>query len=162
MRRKLIPVLLMFFLAIIPTNILAVTKKTTRTAAKTSGDVSVSMAVNKGGTGVTVYFKNAHKASSIQYYLNYSTNGKQEGAGGTIDTGKKYSLSRTLLFATCSSGVCRYHSGIKDAKLTVVITYKSGKTVSRTYPINISSSKRAKTTATTKKPPIGTKSIKKK
>jgi len=99
--------------------------------------VSILTSVNRKKRSVTIYLKNLQLASSVTYQLSYLTNGKPEGAGGTITPKKKYSLSRTLLFATCSAGVCRYHKNITNALVTVTIKYKSGKTATKTFKLKI-------------------------
>lgn len=112
--------------------------KTKTVVKKTAvADVSVSPSVGRDGKSISVYFANLQKTSSLAYTLSYLTNGKPEGAGGSINTKGKFSLSRTLLLGTCSSGVCRYHTNIANAQLTVTITYKDGRTVTRTYPLKI-------------------------
>lgn len=131
--------LLVIFLSTSGGVVFAATKKPAKTAAKKiSSDVMVTASVNAAKTAVTVYFSNLNNASSVSYSLSYTTNGKTEGAGGQIDTKGKYSLSRTLLFGTCSAGVCRYHGGIRNAKVTVYITYKNGRTQTKVIPLAIS------------------------
>lgn len=106
-----------------------------KTVKRASIEAIVQTKVNKNKTAVSVYFGNLQKTSSIQYSLSYVTNGKAEGAGGQISTAGRYSMSRNLLFGTCSAGVCRYHKKIKNAKLTVSVVYRDGKTKTRTYRI---------------------------
>lgn len=81
-------------------------------------------------------FSDLDKASSVSYTLSYAQRGIREGAGGTITTSGG-TASRELLFATCSSGVCRYHSGIKDAKFVVTTTLKNGKKVVKTFRLRV-------------------------
>lgn len=81
-------------------------------------------------------FSDLDKASSVSYTLSYSQRGIREGAGGTITTSGG-AASRELLFATCSSGVCRYHSGIKDAKFVVTTALKNGKKVVKTFRLRV-------------------------
>lgn len=128
------------------------------TAQSSAGNVIVTAAVNKAQTNVTVYFKNLQKASSVNYQLSYLTNGKQEGAGGALDIARKYSLSRTLLFGTCSAGVCRYHGGISNAKLHIEISYKNGRKENKTIPLSVRGSgtvvKNGKAVIGAKKKPV--------
>lgn len=97
--------------------------------------VSSSVAPNK--QSVSLYLANLQKTKSVQYQLSYLTNGKQEGAGGTITTKGKYSLSRKLLFGTCSNKVCRYHKKLKNAVLIVVITFQDGTSTTRTFKLRV-------------------------
>src|SRR3989344_3257483 len=64
--------------------------------------------------------------------------GTTQGAGGSIDpstTGA--TASRELLFGTCSHGVCRYDTGIANAKLVVTYTLANGKRYSKTLRIKV-------------------------
>ena len=96
-------------------------------------NVVIRPALAKNKKSVSVYFANLQKVSSVQYELSYLTNGKPEGAGGTISTKKKYSLSRTLLFGTCSNKVCRYHTKLRKATLTVIITFTNGTRLTKIF-----------------------------
>lgn len=96
---------------------------------------SPSVAPNK--QSVSLYLANLQKTQNVQYQLSYLTNGKQEGAGGTITTKGKYSLSRKLLFGTCSNKVCRYHKNLKNAVLTVVITFQDGTSTTKTFKLRV-------------------------
>jgi hypothetical protein len=109
---------------------------TTKKAVK-NPEIIVQTKVNINKNAVNVYFGNLQKTSSLFYQLSYITNGKQEGAGGTITTKGKYSLSRNLIFGTCSAGVCRYHKKISNAKLNVTVTYLDGKTKTKTYGVRL-------------------------
>lgn len=110
-------------------------KKVVKKAAKTSVVVSPTVARNK--QSVYLYLANLQKTKQVTYSLSYTTNGKSEGAGGTITTKGKYSLGRTLLFGTCSAGVCRYHKKIKKAVLTVTITFQNGTSITRTFNLRV-------------------------
>lgn len=97
--------------------------------------VSSSVAPNK--QSVTLYLANLQKTKNVQYQLSYMTDGKQEGAGGTINTKGKFSLSRNLLFGTCSNKVCRYHKKLKNAVLTVIITFQDGTSITKTFKLRV-------------------------
>lgn len=113
----------------------AVTKK--KVVKKAVPAIGVSTQVARDKKSVSLYFSNLQKTSSVFYTLNYLNSGKKEGAGGSINTKGKFSLSRKLLFATCSSGVCRYHKNIKNVKLTVTVTFKDGTQKTFTYTIKV-------------------------
>lgn len=101
------------------------------------------------GVGVSVKFRGDRKAiiaafsdleiaSSVSYTLSYTAGrGVREGAGGTLSDLSGGSTTRELLFATCSSGVCRYHTGIKNAKFTVTTTLKNGRKVVKNFRLKI-------------------------
>lgn len=84
-----------------------------------------------------VYFSNLQNASSVSYMLTYKTNTQDEGAMGGINLTGASNSSQEILFGTCSKNVCRYHSGIHDAKLEVSYTTKAGKKYLKKYKINI-------------------------
>lgn len=107
------------------------TSKTTKT---TGSDIAVSYKVRGGSLFIT--FGNLKSANSVSYTLMYETNGQQEGAMGTINPKGSNTATRSLLFGTCSKNVCRYHSNISDITLEVTANLKSGKTLSKVYPIN--------------------------
>lgn len=105
--------------------------------------------VKKGGSGIGVYpkirsdrkalivnFSNLQNASAVSYLLTYKTGTQQEGATGALTLGGS-SATQELLFGTCSKNVCRYHTGIKDAKLEVSYTSKSGKKYLKKYKIRV-------------------------
>lgn len=97
----------------------------------------ISPNVAKNKRSVSLYLANLQKTISVTYSLSYVTDGKSEGAGGTIKTKGKYSLSRNLLFGTCSNKVCRYHKKIKNAQLTVVVTYLDGTSITKTFKLRV-------------------------
>lgn len=121
------------------------------------GSVQKSAAV-VGGTGIGVYpklrgdrralivnFSNLRNASAVAYALTYKqslpsydgqTSSQDEGAMGALSLGSSTSTNE-LLFGTCSKNVCRYHVGIKNAKLEVSYTTKSGKKYLKRYKIKV-------------------------
>lgn len=106
---------------------------------KTSGLKGVNISVKFKGDrrGIVAAFSNLDIASSVSYTLSYAQRGIGEGAGGTISDLSAGTVSRELLFATCSAGVCRYHTGIKNAKFVVTTTLKNGKKVSKVFRLKI-------------------------
>lgn len=107
------------------------------TSSQTVSGVVVSVRFNGARNGLNVYFSNLNKATSVSYMLSYETDGKAEGAGGTIDIEGQNSLNRELLFATCSSGICRYHSNITNARLEITSTLTIGKKTLKRYRIRV-------------------------
>lgn len=97
-------------------------------ASSKNPSFSASVAKNKRSTVVT--FANLSNVKSISYQLTYDSNKGPQGAGGTIKVTLAKNQSRTLLFGTCSHGVCTYHTNLKNAKLSVDFTLKSGGVVS--------------------------------
>lgn len=124
----------LLFLSFFTASIDAATKKP---AAKSS-DITVSASVKKNKTAVIATFGNLHNAKSVSFTLIYSTNGRQEGAGGSIKPKKgQKTVSRELLLGTCSKNVCRYHKNLKNMKLEVITTLTSGKQSTKKIPIKI-------------------------
>lgn len=135
---------IVFFLSIFPSNthasVLPRFKKTAAPVTKVrsgSGGAIVSARLRADRQALNVSFRNLQNVSSIFYTLTYKTNGKDEGAGGTIEPAGQTNIDRVILFGTCSSGVCRYHSSITNAKLEATITYTSGKKVLKRFRIKV-------------------------
>lgn len=84
-----------------------------------------------------VSFSNLQKVNNVTYTLMYQTNGKDEGVSGTIDSSAGNSVTRELLFGTCSAGVCRYHQNITNMKLEVVSQLPNGKQTVKRYRIRV-------------------------
>lgn len=101
-----------------------------------SSSVTVSPRLRADRKALLVSFGGLTSATSVSYTLTYNQNGQNEGAGGSI-TPDSATASRELLFGTCSSGVCRYHTNIKNMKFEVVSKLKSGKVVKRRFGIRV-------------------------
>jgi len=99
--------------------------------------VSIRPRLRKDHQAILLKLRNLNKAVNVSYSLIYKTNGKQEGAFGMVDSSQGNNLSRELLFGTCSSGVCRYHSGITNMKLEITTQLFSGKKIIRRYRIRL-------------------------
>lgn len=85
---------------------------------------------------LNVSFANLRNASLVSYLLTYKTSAQDEGAMGSINLTSS-SVTEELLFGTCSKNVCRYHTGIKGAKLEISYTLKSGKKYLKKYKIKV-------------------------
>lgn len=84
-----------------------------------------------------VNFSNLGIVSSLSYELGYVAQGIPQGVAGTITPTGETTLQRELLFGTCSRNVCRYHTNIKDMKLIVTSTLKSGFKVRKTFRVKL-------------------------
>lgn len=101
---------------------------TTRGVYATAPVGGISVTANiRAKKAVVVYFKNLNRASSVSYMLSYDSKQGPQGALGTIPLKGKFSLTRELLFGTCSNKVCRYDTGIKNCVLEVTAKLKNGK-----------------------------------
>lgn len=114
-------------------------KSTGKSVVRSAGTtIGVYPRLRADRKAVIVSFTNLQNAKSVAYSLIYTHgSGQQEGAGGGLNlTGKKTDTAE-LLFGTCSAGVCRYHSNIRDARLEVSYTSVSGKKYLKKFKIRI-------------------------
>lgn len=105
--------------------------------ATTSKGVNTSVKFRGDRRAVIVSFSNLSIASNVSYTLSYQTRGTTQGATGTINSASGDGASRELLFGTCSHGVCRYDSGITNAKFTVTTMLKTGKKVIKSFRLKV-------------------------
>ncbi len=115
-------------------------KKTTiKSAAKNIkvAGIGVSPRLRSDRRALTINFSNLQNASSVSYMLTYKTNIQDEGALGALNLTGSSNATQELLFGTCSKNVCRYHTGIKDAKLDISYTLKNGKKYLKKYKIKV-------------------------
>jgi len=113
----------------------ATTTKTTTTKS-TGSTIVASTKFMPGKKGLKTSFSNLQNATAVSYVLSYESNGKSEGVVGSIKPSEG-SATRELLFGTCSSGTCRYHTNIKNAVLKVTATLKSGKKQIKTFKVKV-------------------------
>lgn len=85
--------------------------------------------------GILLSLINFNGLESVSYSFTYETNGNPQGAGGTITAANNPTAQRELLFGTCSSGVCRYHYNLSNARLILTAKYTNGRTVNKSYRI---------------------------
>ncbi len=110
----------------------------TNPVRKSAGAKSISVypRLRSDRKALLVTFSNLQMASDVSYTLIYQTDGKDEGVSGSVDVGSG-NVTRELLFGTCSSGVCRYHSNIKNMRLEVSTTLTSGKRSVKRFRIKV-------------------------
>lgn len=84
-----------------------------------------------------VSFGNLQKVKNVTYTLIYQASGKDEGISGSVDSSSGNSLSRELLFGTCSSGVCRYHTNISNMRLEIMSELPSGRRSIKRFRVRI-------------------------
>jgi hypothetical protein len=85
--------------------------------------------------GIFMSFLNFNGIDSVSYSFTYTTNGNSQGAGGTISAGNNPSTERELLFGTCSTGVCTYHTSLANARLVLTAKMSNGATRTKSYRI---------------------------
>lgn len=120
----------------------------TKTVVKsaTGTNISVYPRLRSDRRALIVNFANLQSASAVSYSLTYKqslppsdgkTSTQDEGAMGSLSLGGSANANTELLFGTCSKNVCRYHTGIKDAKFEVSYTTKAGKKYLKRYKIKV-------------------------
>lgn len=109
-----------------------------KTVSKSTGTgVGIYPRLRTDRRALIVYFSNLQNVKAVSYALTYDTNTQQEGAIGSLNLSGGSTQSSELLFGTCSKNVCRYHTGIKNAKLEVSYTTKAGKKYIKRYKIRV-------------------------
>lgn len=101
-----------------------------------SANILISPHLRSDHRALNIYFANLQNASAVSYLLTYKTSVQDEGAIGTLNLNLP-SISVELLFGTCSKNICRYHTGVHDAKLEITYTTKSGKKYIKRYRIKV-------------------------
>lgn len=113
-------------------------KSGTKAVVKSSGTtIGVYPKLRADRRAVIVNFSNLQNAKSVSYMLVYKHDGQEEAAMGGLNLKGQTSDKAELLFATCSAGVCRYHSGVKDARLEVSYTSVNGKKYLKKFKIKL-------------------------
>ena len=85
-------------------------------SAKPGTTIGVSPKLRADRRAININFSNLQNAKIVSYQLIYSHDGQQEGAMGGLNLHGQSSETAEMLFATCSNGVCRYHSNIVTGK----------------------------------------------
>ena len=96
----------------------------------------ISPKIRSDRQALIVTFSNLQKVTNVTYTLTYQTNGEDQGVSGTLDSSSGSSVTRDLLFGTCSD-VCRYHQNISNMKLEVVSLLSNGRQTMKRYKVKI-------------------------
>jgi hypothetical protein len=110
-------------------------KAVSTTKSATSG-VTVKVKFRSDRKGVILNFGNLTAATGVSYDLIYDTRGTTQNAGGAVKISSA-TASTEVIFGTCSTGVCRYDTGISNAKLQVFITLKNGRKIVKPFKLKI-------------------------
>lgn len=109
-----------------------------RTARRGSySGILVSPRLRSDRKALIVNFANLKKVKNVTYTLIYQTNGRDEGVSGSLDASSGDAVTRELLFGTCSSGVCRYHTNISNMRLEVNTELTSGKRTVKRFRVRV-------------------------
>jgi hypothetical protein len=109
-----------------------------KTAVKSTGStIGVYPKLAPNRKSITVNFTNLQNAKAVSYLLIYKTSTQEEAAGGALNLKGQTSDKIDIQFATCSNGVCRFHVGVRDARLEVSYTSVNGKKYLKKFKIRV-------------------------
>lgn len=112
-------------------------RKATGVTTSTSSGVVSSVKFRGDRLGIIVTLRNLQAAYKVNYFLSYQTKGTTQGASGSITDTSIGSATRDIIFGSCSKGVCRYDTGISNAKFVITIYLNSGRKVVRSYKLKV-------------------------
>lgn len=110
--------------------------KTAVSTKSTASGVTVKVKFRSDRKGVILNFSNLSAASGVSYDLVYDTRGTTQNAGGAVKISSD-TANAEVIFGTCSGGVCRYDTGISNAKLQVFITLKNGRKIVKPFRLKV-------------------------
>ncbi len=141
MKMKLIIASVVFFFSVFFSPVEAKVLPRFQAVRRTGGTVAmgaiVSARLRSDRQALIATFGNLQKVNTVAYTLMYQTNGMDQGISGSLDSSVGNSVSRELLFGTCSSGVCRFHANITNMKLEAISELPNGKRVIKRFKIRI-------------------------
>src|SRR5260221_9519801 len=111
----------------------SVTKSSASSATK---GVPVSVRFRGDRLAIIATFSNINSFTSVSYTLSYLSRGIPQGVVGTIYNTDP-NQTKEILFGTCSNGICRYDTGITNARFTVTTTLNSGLKVRKSFVLNV-------------------------
>ena len=132
---KKLAIIAVFFLLIIGVGE-ASAKRILPVASSTRG-VATGVKFRGDRRAIIVTFSNLSIATKVDYVLSYNTRGTTQGASGSLTSSAGSSVIRELLFGTCSHGVCRYDTGITNAKFVVTTYLTNGKRVVKSFKLKV-------------------------
>lgn len=107
-------------------------------SAGSSRGVTVRVRFRSDRRAIIATFTNLAVARRVDYALTYKSRGKSEGVVGNLDPSlEPAGATRELLFATCSGGVCRHHSGLGNARFTVTTTLKNNTRIVKPFRLRV-------------------------
>lgn len=138
MEKNLFRIIIFIFLLFLVSPVTIFAKKTLPKKSipvTNSTNITISPKLRSDRLALIVNFSNLSLAKSVSYNLSYASKGVEQGVVGNINNFTTNTASRELLFGTCSSGVCKYHTNLANMKLVVTTTLKSGAKLSKSYRI---------------------------
>lgn len=112
-----------------------VSKSSIPRARVSKGSIPVIVRYRSDHLGILLSFANFNGIDSATYSFTYSSNGNPQGAGGTIKSTSNSTSPRELLFGTCSTAVCTYHTGLTNARLVLTANFTNGRTATKVFRI---------------------------
>lgn len=112
-----------------------VPKKSAGKVTVSSGSIPAIVKYRSDKLGILFSFANFNNIDTVNYSFTYNTNGNPQGAGGTVRASNDPTAERELLFGTCSTSVCTYHSGLTNARLILTAKMNNGNTANKSYRI---------------------------
>lgn len=104
--------------------------------SSTARGVTATVKFKPDRRGITVTFKNLSIAADVTYSLTYVAGGIEQGVDGAVNIALG-SVSKDLIFGTCSAGVCRYDTGIVNARFTVTTMLRNGKRIVKIFRLKV-------------------------
>lgn len=112
-------------------------RKATGVTTSTSSGVTSSVKFRGDRLGIIVTLGNLQAAYKVDYFLSYQTKGITQGASGSITDTVVGSVTRDIIFGSCSKGACRFDSGISNAKFVITIYLNSGRKIVRSFRLKV-------------------------
>ncbi|OGG08142.1 hypothetical protein A3D05_05390 [Candidatus Gottesmanbacteria bacterium RIFCSPHIGHO2_02_FULL_40_24] len=110
-------------------------KKGNAKSVNTASIIPVRVKYRADKRAIIFNFTGFSNITSASYLFSYLSNGITQGAAGTISSENDPSSPRELLFGTCSTSVCTFHTGLSKAGLNITVTMSNGKKISKNYRI---------------------------
>lgn len=108
----------------------------TRTTVVSASGPGVSVRFRGDRLAIDASFSNLSSTTAASYVFSYDTRGTTQGASGSINVAEN-NTTREIIFGTCSHGVCRYDSGISNAKFVVTLKLANGKRIVKTFRLKV-------------------------
>lgn len=110
-----------------------------KTGKRETKGVAVIVKFRSDRNAINSSFTNLKIAKEVHYKFSYKNGDNVEQASeGSLDLTQKEPITREFLFGTCSTdNVCRYDTGIHDAKFVVTTNLLTGKKVIKTFILKV-------------------------
>ena len=102
-----------------------------------SAKITVSYALRSDNHALEISFGQLQNATSVHYEVTYTGDKVAQGAIGDLNLHGQSTQSAEVVFGTCSQGVCRYYTKVKDLKLKVTAVLTNGKNFHQNDKIDV-------------------------